>query len=160
MMGWEVGAWEYEWWWRGGGVAIAPTQLRHNVCMYVCKYVCICVCMHICVSSRNICMHVCMHICTHACIHFGMCARMYICMHVCMYLNMYVFMHVRSPPRLLLLIVNMHGRAPTCTFSPHFSPARKAHSAPPLTNITITAGPESGSADARPFRSFSFLIML
>lgn len=40
----------------------------------------------------------------------------------------------------------------------HLSAAQKPHSAPPLTNITITAVPESGSADTRRFRSFSYLL--
>ncbi|XP_056902487.1 uncharacterized protein LOC130533235 isoform X2 [Takifugu flavidus] len=51
----------------------------------------------------------------------------------------------------------MHGRAPTCPFSPHFSATREPHSAPPLTIITITAEPESGSAETRRFRSLSSL---
>lgn len=66
-----------------------------------------------------------------------------------MYLFIYVFISIRggklrlcfarlfNPPGLHLLTVHMHGRAPTCTLSPHLSAAQKPHSAPPLTNITI-----------------------
>lgn len=51
------------------------------------------------------------------------------------------------------LPVHVHGRAPTCPFRPHFSAARKPHSAPPLTIIAIAAVRESGSAETRRFRS-------
>lgn len=69
-----------------------------------------------------------------------------------------------SVSRLYLSVLGSTSSPCTCTdvhqpapFSPHFSATRKPHSAPPLTIITITAEPESGSAETRRFPSLSSL---